>query len=49
MACGSLMEVETQLLASERLRYLDEEVVEQILLRSAELGKVLNGLISSLP
>ena len=47
-AGGSLMELETQLMIAERLRYVSTESTNQILGRSAEVGKVLNGLINSL-
>ncbi|HLI64649.1 MAG TPA: four helix bundle protein [Terriglobales bacterium] len=47
-ATGSLMEVETQILIAQRLRYADSGATEKILSLSAELGRVLNGLLSSL-
>ncbi len=47
-AGGSLMELEAQLMIAERLRYVSTESTNQILARSAEVGKVLNGLINSL-
>jgi four helix bundle protein len=47
-ANGSLMELETQIMIAERLRYVSPESANQILERSAEVGRVLNGLISSL-
>jgi four helix bundle protein len=48
LSVGSLMEVETQLMIAGRLRYLESEPVKSLLCDSAELGRVLNGLISSL-
>ncbi len=45
-ARGSLCEVETQLLIAHKLGFLAD--VQPILLRLAEVGRILNGLISSL-
>jgi four helix bundle protein len=39
-ASGSLMELETQIMIAERLRYVSPELANQILGRSAEVGKV---------
>jgi four helix bundle protein len=47
-ATGSLMELETQMMIAERLCYVGPESASQIPHRSAEVGKILNGLISSL-
>jgi four helix bundle protein len=47
-ATGSLMEVETQVLIAERLKYVSSEIAEDILTSTAELGRVLNGLVNSL-
>jgi four helix bundle protein len=47
-ASGSLMELETQMMIAERLRYISPELANQALDRSAEVGRVLNGLINSL-
>jgi len=47
-ARGSLLEAETQLLLAQRLLYLPAPDAEYLLACSAELGKVLNGLIASL-
>jgi four helix bundle protein len=47
-ARGSLLEAETQILLSERLEYLDHETTESLLKQSAEVGRILNGLLSSL-
>jgi four helix bundle protein len=47
-ATGSLMELETQVLIAERLRYINSETANQILDSSAELGRILNGLMNSL-
>jgi four helix bundle protein len=46
-ARGSLLEVESQILLTERLHYLTPDAAEGLLLKSAEVGKILNGLIAS--
>lgn len=48
-ARGSLLEVETQISIAEELGYLDPDRSIELLNRSAEVGRVLNGLITSLP
>jgi len=48
LASGSLMELETQVLIAERLCYLSSEAANEVLRSSAELGRVLNGLLNSL-
>ena len=48
LSLGSLMELETQVMIAERLHYLESEQAKTILRYSAELGRVMNGLISSL-
>ncbi len=47
-ARGSLMEVETQILISQELGYLERDQSENLLSSSAEVGKILNGLLNSL-
>ena len=47
-ARGSLLETETQILLSERLEYLDHRTTESLLARAAKVGRILNGLMSSL-
>ncbi len=47
-ARGSLMEVETQILLSQLLGYLDSNQSAELLERVAETGKILNGLLNSL-
>ena len=47
-ARGSLLETETHILLAMRLRYIPEAAGEVLLRQTAELGKVLNGLIASL-
>jgi four helix bundle protein len=46
-ARGSLLESETQILMAGRLHYLQEEQSGRLLKLSAELGRILNGLIAS--
>ena len=48
ISLGSLAELETQLLISSRLRYLDQGVLEPILDNVDELGRMLRGLQKSL-
>ena len=48
IAYGSLREVETQALIAERLGYLPSEKVKLLLDRTAEVGRLLNGLSNSL-
>jgi four helix bundle protein len=47
-ASGSLMELETQVMIAERLRYISPELANGILDRSAEIGRILDGLLNSL-
>ncbi len=47
-ARGSLMEIETQLQIAQNLGYLDEKNTHVLLQGCAELGRILNGLMSSL-
>jgi four helix bundle protein len=47
-ARGSLLETETQILLSERLKYLEHQATSGLLDQSAELGRILNGLLTSL-
>ncbi|ADB17153.1 S23 ribosomal protein [Pirellula staleyi DSM 6068] len=48
IACGSLAELETQLLISERLGYLKPEKFSDFTARLQELGRMINGLQNSL-
>lgn len=48
IAYGSLMEVETQLLIAESLNYLNENDTKLILEKTAETGRLINGLTRSL-
>ena len=45
---GSLRELETQTLIAERLRYFRAAASEKILKLAGEVGRLLNGLMSSL-
>jgi four helix bundle protein len=47
-ARGSLVEIETQLTIAQNLEYLSLEEIRPLLERTAELGKILNGLIASI-
>jgi four helix bundle protein len=47
-ALGSLMEIETQILIAQELGYLENEKSENLLQKTAEVGKILNGLLRSL-
>jgi four helix bundle protein len=47
-ARGSLMEVETYVLLARELGYLEPDPSEKLLTASAEVGKILNGLLNSL-
>jgi len=47
-ARGSLVEVETQILISQRLGYLETGRSSNLLKRTTEIAKILNGLLGSL-
>jgi four helix bundle protein len=47
-ARGSLMEVETYILLAQELSYIESDQSENLLARTAEVGKILNGLLNSL-
>lgn len=47
-ARGSLMEVETYILLAQELSYIESDQSESLLARTAEVGKILNGLLNSL-
>jgi four helix bundle protein len=47
-ARGSLAEVETQILVAKDLNYLEQNQTETLLRATAELGRMLNGLIAAL-
>jgi four helix bundle protein len=44
IACGSLLELETQLEVSRRVDYLSNETFETLSLQTAEVGKLFHGL-----
>ena len=46
-AGGSLVEIETQILIAQDLRYLSAARGSALLKEAAELGRILNGLIAS--
>jgi len=48
-ARGSLMEVETQIIIAQELGYLEADQSENLLRGAAEVGRMLNGLLNSLP
>jgi four helix bundle protein len=48
IAYGSLLELETQILLGIRLHYLAQEKCREIMSMTAEVGRMLNGLMSSL-
>jgi four helix bundle protein len=48
-ARGSLMEVETQIIIAQELGYLETDQSENLLRGAAEVGRMLNGLLNSLP
>ena len=47
-ARGSLLELETQILIARNLNYLTEEQAGSLLSAAAEVGRTLNGLLSSI-
>jgi four helix bundle protein len=47
IAHGSLNEVETQLLIAERLGYTERKLVNPLIDMSAEIGRLINGLVRS--
>jgi four helix bundle protein len=47
-ARGSLVEIETQLLIAQNLKYGSASEIERLLDRASELGKILNGLVRSI-
>jgi four helix bundle protein len=48
IAKGSLAQVETQLHLACRLKYLDQNVLDGLLSRSSEIGRLLHGLLKAL-
>ena len=48
IAYGSLLETETQLLIAQRLKYLAKPSLDDVMKQTAEVGRLLNGLMASL-
>lgn len=48
IAHGSVREVETQIMISQRLAYLSADATQRILEQAGEVGRLINGLSSSL-
>jgi four helix bundle protein len=48
LARGSLMEVETQFQIAQNLGYIEAEQTLELLRMSAEVGRILNGLMASI-
>lgn len=48
IAYGSLAELETHIQISQRLHYINDNQAEQLLDRTAEIGRMLNGLRKSI-
>ena len=48
IAYGSLLETETQLLIAQRLKYVAQRRVTETMKQTAEVGRLLNGLMASL-
>jgi len=48
IAYGSLAELETHILIARRLNYVNEEPLRQLMDKTAEIGRMLNGLRGSL-
>ena len=48
IAKGSLCELETQIIISEKVNYMTAETMEGLLDQCDELGRLLNGLIKSI-
>jgi four helix bundle protein len=48
VAHGSLAEIETQFLLAERLNYLSKAESLDVIKRTSEVGRLINGLIKSL-
>ena len=48
VANGSLMELETQVLIAVRMGYVSDKGEEEVLARTAEVGRMLSGLVRAL-
>lgn len=47
-SCGSLAELETQILIAQRRNYLSDSKAAELLTRANEVGRILSGLVDSL-
>lgn len=47
-ARGSLLELETQILIAQKLKYISDRAADSLMRVSAELGRMLNALIESI-
>jgi four helix bundle protein len=47
IARGSLLELETQILVAQNLRFLDEPTLKNLLELTSEVGRLVNGLLSA--
>jgi four helix bundle protein len=47
-SCGSLAELETQIVIAQRRNYLTESQTAELLKRTHEVGRILSGLLNSL-
>ena len=45
---NQLLEVETQILLAQRLEYVEQPIAERILIQTAKVGRLINGLSRSL-
>ena len=48
IAYGSLAELETHIQIAERLKYINEDQIQRVLDKAAEIGRMLNGLRKSI-
>ena len=48
IAYGSLAELETHVLLAERLKYIQKDHLDRIISKTAEIGRMINGLQRSL-
>ena len=48
IARGSLLEVETHMIISKNLNYVNEQILESILQKTKQINKMINSLIKSL-
>ena len=48
IAYGSLAELETHVLFAERLKYIQKDHLDRIISKTAEIGRMINGLQRSL-